>query len=99
MEGRELQFTAAGLPEALKQGVWAKGMETATRLDKGMSTKAGLQSSHKIFFGGDELLLHCIGEIAVVASRDAIRSKLADRGRICIRRIFESTCERYVLVL
>lgn len=64
-----------------------RGVQTSTILGNGMITKAGLHSSHKMSYGEDELLqglIHRVGEMAVVAKRQAIKSKLADRGKTLI---------------
>jgi hypothetical protein len=78
---------AAGLPEDMKQRLWAKGVRTPTRLCNSMVTKIGLQNSHKMFYGQEEIapnLLHRVEEMAVVGKRDAIKAKLADRRETLI---------------
>lgn len=78
---------AAEFPEGLKQKLWAEGGQTSTRLNNGMIMKAGLQRSHKMFYGEEEFqpgLLHCIREMAVVAKRETIKLKLADQGKMII---------------
>lgn len=74
-------FVAARLLESLKKCLWAKGVETTTRLDNEWIDKSEYRSIYKMIFGEKWLtpgLLHSIGERAAVASRKAIKAKLAN---------------------
>ena len=80
-------FTAAGFTAQMKQKLWAEGVQTSTRLCNSMVQKSGLQSSHKLFYGQEEFtpnLFHRIGEMAVIAKREPIKAKMADRGKTMV---------------
>lgn len=88
-------FASAGMLEELKKSLLAEGVETSTLLKNRKVGKAGLYSSHKMFYDVEGLtpgLLHIIGEMAVVVSRKSLQREAS--------HAFESSCKgRVPLVL
>ena len=73
--------------EKLRQMLWAEAVHTATQLDVVLKTKTKNKTPHEAFYNCNPKYIHYLrtfGEFCTVTNRTKIKSKLEDRGFICI---------------
>jgi hypothetical protein len=79
----------SGMKGKIREGSWAEIGNTATLIDNGLTTEGDQHSNYKRFFGTEPPYmqeLRTVGEVCVARNhRDSkIRSKLVNRGMVCI---------------
>ena len=79
----------AGIDSKGKGGFWCEVISTATKLDNIMVRPGRTKPPHTLFYGKDAKCMRCkrtFGEMAVTAIHEGkkMRSKLDDRGKICM---------------
>ena len=77
-------FIAAGFSIQLRANLWTECVNTATSLDV-ITSKDGENTPFELFYGNKQQAnykkhLHPFGELAYIANRTSIQSKLSDRG-------------------
>jgi len=80
-------LNGAKLPQGIRDGLWAECAATATHMENLIVTPNKPQPAHQHFFGEESKFakeLRVFGEVAIVHDAQKIKSKLADRGSVCI---------------
>ena len=77
----------AGLNTSQREKLWAEAVNTATDMDNLIVTEGREKPPHELFMKEMPKYarhLRTFGEMAIVAKRDTLKSKLGDRGKKCM---------------
>ena len=78
-------MNTAGMEGDMRTGLWAEAAQMATVIENTIVTvNKPNPASKKIQKLNNKLRLHVFGEMAIIANRDKIVSKLANRGKPCV---------------
>ena len=93
-------LNTANVPQSLRQVLWAEAANHATDVINGLITHKNKIPPYKAFFGTQPTYfpyLKTFGQLCVVASNQKLKSKMSDRGILCLYlgRVEDHTPDTY----